>query len=298
MAMLTASLCFAIMVAGFVAAGFGLTTMAATRRLDQRMARLIAPVERPASRPFRMANILVARGRDRTEIEEKLQQAGFQGEYAMEQFLWIRLGATLGAVLLAAALFHAVSGDALKRPFLLFAIGGGTYIAAKRALDLFAAARLRAITGEFPFLLDLMLMMLESGISLDQCFRAVAAGESNAAPHLTRSIEALVADLNRGMSYETALDRWAQRLGVPGGRELGTLFQQGLFQGIELSPALREFVREFTERRVASAREAMGRIGVQMVVVMMLFFMPALFIVIGGPPLTSLLDTLGSLKRR
>lgn len=294
--MAVALLCFAAMFAGLAIAGYGLSSMASARRLEGRVTRLIPPAARRKSHAVRIMGLLVARGRDRVEIETKLRQAGFQGQRAMEYFLWIRLGSTAAAVLLAALLSHIMSGASF-RPFLLVVIGGGTYLLSKRALTLFATARLRAITGEFPFLLDLMLMMLESGISLDQCFRAIAAEESNAAPHLTASVRALVTDLDRGMSYEAALDRWASRLGVPGARELGSLFQQGLFQGIELSPALREFVREFTDRRVAAAREAMGRISVQMVMVMMFCFLPALMIVIGGPPVSSLIQTLGSVKK-
>src|SRR3546814_3888740 len=59
-----------------------------------------------------------------------------------------------------------------------------------------------------------------------------------------------------------------------------------------LAPALREFVREFTQRRIANAREAMGGITVRMVVLMILFFMPALFVVLGGPPVVAIFDTL------
>jgi tight adherence protein C len=156
--------------------------------------------------------------------------------------------------------------------------------------------RQRAMLAEFPFLLDLMLMMLESGISLDQCFRSIARDEAGTAPRLNPSIRQLVEDLDRGMSYEAALDRWSQRVAVPSSKDLAALFQQALFQGIELSPALRQFVREFTERRVAAAREAMGRIAVQMVMVMVLFFMPSLFIVMVGPPLNTLLDTMKALQ--
>jgi tight adherence protein C len=137
-----------------------------------------------------------------------------------------------------------------------------------------------------------MLMMLESGVSLDQCFRSIAREESIAVPLHARLIVLLVADLDRGLRYELALDRWAARVAVSGAKELATLFRQALFQGVELAPALRAFIREFTERRVTRAREAMGGITVRMVVLMILFFMPALFVVLGGPPVVAIFDTL------
>lgn len=291
-----ALLWFVLALASLVAAGWGMSVVVAARRLDGRLGRMVTPVG-PDTRGIRITGLFAARGRDQAEIREKLREAGFQGDDVMERFLWLRLAATLAAVLLALFASRIIWGDFFHQPFLLVVGGGVAYLLSKRALVLFAAARQRAITAEFPFLLDLMLMMLESGISLDRCFRAIAREETNAAPHLTQSVQGLVADLDRGMSYEDALDRWSSRLGIVGGRELGSLFQQALFQGIELSPALREFRREFTERRVAAARETMGRVTVQLVVVMMLFFMPALFIVIGGPPVAGLFETIRSLER-
>jgi tight adherence protein C len=176
---------------------------------------------------------------------------------------------------------------------MLIVIGAGlVFIGARQALTLLASARTQKITAEFPFLIDLMLMMLESGVSLDQCFRSIARDEQIAVPLHGQFIGLLVTDLDRGMRYDLALDRWAARVRVSGAKELAALFRQAMFQGIELAPALREFAREFTQRRVARAREAMGGITVRMVVLMILFFMPALFIVLGGPPVVAILDTL------
>ncbi len=170
--------------------------------------------------------------------------------------------------------------------------GAAALIGARQWSQLLAARRAREITAEFPFLLDLMLMMLQSGVALDQCFRAIARDEVVALPRHSRQMALLVADLDRGMDYEPALDRWAARLAIPGAQELAALFRQGLFQGVELTPALREFAREFAQRRIARAREAMGSVTVRMVVLMILFLMPALFVVLAGPPVTAIFDTL------
>ena len=239
---------------------------------------------------------LAARGRDRDEIIERLQQAGFQGANAIQIFLLVRLGVTGAVLLLTLVASHLVWGHALAKPLIVFLAPAITYIAVKRLVSVLANRRQRRLVAEFPFLLDLMLMMLESGISLDQCLHTIARDETTSVPHLNRTLRVLAEDLDRGMGYETALSRWAARVGTPGARELAALFVQALFQGIELSPALRQFTREFTERRIAAAREAMGRISVKMIVVMIVFFMPALFIVVGGPPTTSLFDMIAEMK--
>jgi len=241
--------------------------------------------------------MLDARGRDRSEIENRLRLAGFEGTGARHRYVWIRLGTTLAAILLLLLFSRLHWGSFLAKPLLLLIGGGLVFIGAKLVLTMLAHHRARQITAEFPFVLDVMLMILESGVSLEQCFRSIAGQDDGAAPQHYRLIALLVDDLDRGMSYELALERWATRVGVTGANELATLFRQGLYQGIQMTPALRDFIDEFTQRRVARAREAMGKIAVRMVVLMIVFFMPALFIVLGGPPITTLFDTMKGMRQ-
>ena len=283
--------CLLMALTSIAIAAAGGRMLLADRRLEARLARM-SPSSKVGVKAFRLPTLLGAEGNDRPNLERKLQLAGFQDARALNRFLWIRLGATIATALLIMLLCRLIWGGWLARPLLIIIGSGLVYVGAHQALPLLASSRARKITAEFPFLLDLMLMMLESGVSLDQCFRSIARDEQVAVPDHGRLIALLVADLDRGMRYDLALDRWAARVAVSGARELAALFRQAMFQGVELAPALREFAREFTQRRVARAREAMGGITVRMVVLMILFFMPALFIVLGGPPVVAIFDTL------
>ena len=268
----------------------GARMMLADRRLATRLA-AIAPLD-AAPPALRLPAFLLGRGGDGDDLGRKLQLAGFQGANAFARFMALRIAATAGTALLILLFSRLFWGDWFARPLLLVIAPGVVFIAARQALHLMAAARGRKVTAEFPFLLDLMLMILESGVSLDQCFRSIAAEDQAALPHHGPLIVQLVVDLDRGMRYEQALDRWAARVSVTGAKELAALFRQAMFHGVELTPSMREFIREFTQRRVTRAREAMGGITVRMVVLMILFFMPALFIVLGGPPVAAIFDTL------
>ncbi|KPH65888.1 type II secretion system F family protein [Novosphingobium sp. ST904] len=243
--------------------------------------------------PFPLPRMFTVRGRDRSEIEQKLRKAGYFEANALETFAWLRLSAAGGVALASMATCFVINGNPLRPLFPTLALAGLTYIGAKYVLQMRAATRERILTAEFPFLLDLMLMMLESGVSLDQCFRGIAREERVAVPNHARLVAMLVEDLDRGQDYQLAFDRWASRVAVNGARELATVFRQSLFHGMELVPSLREFIREFSQRRVARAREAIGSITVRMVILMLVFFMPALFIVLAGPPVAAILDTLG-----
>ena len=296
MTLVLALLYLALAVGGLVLFTRGIGMVAASYHLESRIAQVTTPPRLSGIR-LELPSVLTARGTDGREIVDKLQQAGFSGSGAVERFLWMRLGATAGMLLLTAIFSWLWWGAFLAKPALLMLAPALTYLAAKRMLVIAANARQRKIVAELPFLLDLMLMMLESGISLDQCFRSISRDEASTAPYISPSLRALVDDIDRGMPYDIALDRWAARIAVPSAKDLSALFQQGLYQGVELSPALRQFVREFTERRIATAREAVGKIAVKLVVVMILFFMPALFIVVGGPPTTALFDTIKKMQQ-
>jgi tight adherence protein C len=293
MAAAAALLLFALAAAGLVLAGAGVRLLLADIRLRDRLAGDVPPQGQARGLlSLPLPRLLLARGRDRVEIERQLRAAGRFDASAVDSFVWKRLALTAGCALAAWAAARLADARPLLMALMPFIAGGIAYIGSKYALRLRAAERERRLTAEFPFLLDLMLMMLESGVSLDQCFRSIARDERIAVPHHGPLIAMLVDDLDRGQDYQTALDRWAARVAVPGARELATLFRQSLFQGMELAPALREFIVEFSQRRVARAREAIGRITVRMVVLMLVFFMPALFVVLAGPPVTAILDTL------
>lgn len=246
-------------------------------------------------RPFEW--LLVGGAKDRDEILRHLRAAGSDDPRALLVFAGLRFAATLLAVIgvgIALWLLGRWSGVARFYPL---AAGGVAYLGAKIVLRSLAAVRLRRINAELPFVLDVLLLMLESGISLDQCFRSLAQADQGAMPHVKHSISALVDDIQRGMDYDQALDRWAERLGVGGVREVASLFKQTLLHGTELGPPLRDFAREFADRRVSSARESIGRKTTQMTVVMVVFLMPALFIVLAAPAVVSIFSTLSGLQK-
>ncbi|MGK9233424.1 type II secretion system F family protein [Inquilinus limosus] len=241
-------------------------------------------------RPFE--RILVGGAKDREEILQALRAAGYYDPRGLIIFAALRFAAAVTAIVATAlALWLMGRWSGLAR-FYPLAAGGVIYIATKVVLRSLAARRQRRIGAELPFVLDVLLLMLESGVSLDQCFRALAQGDGGAMPHIHRSVRILVDDLQRGMSYDQALDRWAERLAVNGIREIASLFKQTLLYGTELGPALKDFVREFSDRRVSTARESIGRKTTQMTVVMIVFLMPALFIVLTAPAIVSILAAL------
>jgi len=239
-----------------------------------------------------LERILIGGAKDREEIGELLRATGHYDSSSILVFAGLRLGgALLAAVVVAVALWLAGRWTDMAWLY-AFGAAGVTYIGAKFVLRWRATIRQRRIAAELPFVLDVLLLMLESGVSLDQCFRSVAQTDGGGMPLVRRTVQLLVEDLQRGMAYDLALDRWRERLGVNGARELVALFKQSLLHGTELGAGLREFVREFADKRVSMARESIGRKTTQMTIVMIVFLMPALFIILCSPAIVSLVRSL------
>lgn len=280
----------------------GLRTESRTLQLKRRLASLSAPAagaERPerAERLRSLVPLLTVGAGDRREIERSLQTIGRYDAAAVVAFgAWRLLGALAAAGLAAFVLWSYGRLHGLNWLFPFFA-ACVAFVAAKLVLRRRVAARQRRIAREVPFALDIMLLMLESGVSLDQCLRYMAQMDGRAMPMVRHSLRQLVTDLQRGMGYEAALDRWADRLGTTGVRELASIFKQSMLNGTELGPTLRNFVREFSDLRVATAREKIGKKNTQMTVAMMVFLIPALFVALIGPAIDSIIAMMANLNR-
>ena len=159
-------------------------------------------------------------------------------------------------------------------------------------LKLRAEARQREIRRELAPLVDVLLMVLNSGVSIDQCLRYVTGMLEHTAPLTSIVFKRYVADIDNGMSYETAFERMGERLGVDEGYDLANLIKQALMQGGEIMVSLEQFGAELADKRLAAAREQIGRKSVLLTLVMLAFFMPVLLITLGGPAVSNITNTL------
>lgn len=230
-----------------------------------------------------LETILTTGASDRREAAELLHAAGY---FDPARVAWYAIARAAGSVLAGCAMALGMAMAGKSGPALAWYAAGGAaaaFLVAKIVLRSMGASGTRRLNREMPFLLDMLLLLLESGISLDQCFRYIVQGHIGGMERMQRVMAALVDDLQKGMGYEQALDRWADRLAVSGARDLAGLFKQTLLYGTEIGPTLREFVREFSDRRLATARSSVGRQAALMTVVLIVCMMPAVMIMLAGP---------------
>jgi tight adherence protein C len=230
-----------------------------------------------------LEKVLTTGESDRIEAAELLHAAGY---YDASRVLWYALARLVATITIGGAVGAFMAYQGKHGSVLGFYAAGGAgaaFLLAKMVLRSMGASGTRRLNKEMPFLLDMLLLLLESGISLDQCFRYIVQARIGGMERMQRIMTSLVDDLTKGMGYDPALDRWADRLSVPGARDLAGLFKQTLLYGTEIGPTLREFVREFSERRLAAARASVGRQAALMTVVLVLCMMPAVMIMLAGP---------------
>jgi tight adherence protein C len=229
------------------------------------------------------------------EQQDLLQRAGFNSPAAPFIFAGVRLVATLA--LLGLALFlpylrHGTLGPAQAAAGFFF--GFAAYRGCLIGVKLRITAREREIRRELPYVLDLVLMVLDSGVSIDQALQHVTGQIDRTAPIVAVQMRRYLSEVDDGLPYDQALDRLAQRFAIGEGRDFSGLLKQNLFQGGELGPPLRRLAADIGDTRLAMAREQMGRKSVLLTLVMLAFFMPVLMVALAGPAVSDIIGTLGT----
>ncbi len=201
----------------------------------------------------------------------------------------------LVSTLCAVACVRFFDAVALKwiSPFVVFVM---VLFGSTEAIKSVARARRRRILGELIFGAELITIFLEGGQSLDQALRSFCEVCGEALPSLEPVQRALVADLNNGMPYDKALERWAETLTIEQAWSLAALFVESLTHGTELAPQLRQFSLDLFEQRLMSARASIGAKSAQLTVILITFFLPAILAFVAAPAMISLFSGLESWK--
>lgn len=227
-------------------------------------------------------------------IRIRLQRAGFSSSVGPYVFVGMRLFATTTAVLAALLLPWLGNGFVGNMDAAIAVFSGvSVYRSFEIGLRWRIGGREREIRRELPYVLDLVLMVLDSGVSIDQALRHVAGQIDQTSPVTAAQLKIYLSEIDEGLPYDQALDRLAQRLGISEGRDFAGLLKLNLFQGGELGPPLRRLAADIGEVRLAMAREQVGRKSVLLTMVMLVFFMPVLMVALAGPAVSDVIETLG-----
>ncbi len=145
-----------------------------------------------------------------------------------------------------------------------------------------AIKRIEDLSLQFPDALDMMLICVQGGIGLEQTVDRVAQEVAEHSPTLAEELGILSAEMAMLNDRRGALSEFGKRVGGHG-KSFATALIQAEQYGTSVSQALRVLADELRDIRMANAEQKAASLPPKLTVPMILFFLPALFIVILGP---------------
>lgn len=139
------------------------------------------------------------------------------------------------------------------------------------------------VTNGFPDALDLMLVCVEAGQSLDQAILRVSNEIRGAYPTLAEEFEVVSSEMRAGKDRVTVLRDMAERCGVSDISSFVTVLVQSATFGTSISDALRVYASEMRDKRVMRAEEKANVLPTKLTIGTMLFTVPPLLIILVGP---------------
>ena len=217
---------------------------------------------------------------------DKLIQAGYRGHAPYVAYLFFRMVTPI--VALVAALFYIFVVINMQQP-LMVKIGlaiGAAYIGMQLPwlfLKNKISRRQLDIKRAFPDALDLLLICVESGMSIEAAFRKVSQEVGSQSVPLAEEFLLTTAELSYLQDRRQAYENLAKRTDLEGVKAVCVALQQTERYGTPLGQTLRVMAQENRDMRMSEAEKKAAALPPKLTVPMILFFLPVLFIVILGP---------------
>ena len=217
---------------------------------------------------------------------EKLVQAGYRGQAPYVAFLFFRL--ITPVVMFAVAVFYLFVVMQLDQPAMVkIGICLAAAWAGMQAPYYFLKNRITkrqlSIKRAFPDALDLMLICVESGMSIETAFKRVSAEIGSQSIALAEELTLTTAELSYLQDRKMAYENLAKRTDLDGVKSVCMALQQAERYGTPLAQTLRVMSQENRDMRMSEAEKKAAALPPKLTVPMILFFLPVLFVVILGP---------------
>lgn len=227
---------------------------------------------------------------DKNKQRQLLLQAGYKSRHALEIFNGVRVTLALCLPLLVAP-FAAGLGLSQTAMAVLAAAAAGYYAPALWLTNV-TDKRKRTLLKSFPDALDLLVSCVEAGLGLDAAFRRVAMELDTAAPELSREFQIVTHEVSAGVPRTEALRHLQVRTGLDEIRSLVNMLTQAERFGTSIAKGLRVHSRMTRQKRMSKAEEEAAKVSPKLTVIMILFLMPVLGMVLMGPALIKVMETL------
>ena len=220
------------------------------------------------------------------EARAKLIQAGYRGEAPYVAYLFFRM--ITPAIAVAFTTMYVFVVLDLKQPttvkigICIFAAYIGMHIPYLFLKNMITKRQL-SIRRAFPDALDLLLICVESGMSIEAAFKRVSEEIGSQSIALAEELTLTTAELSYLQDRRQAYENLAKRTDLEGVRSVCVALQQAERYGTPLGTTLRVLAQENRDMRMSEAEKKAAGLPPKLTVPMILFFLPVLFVVILGP---------------
>jgi len=227
------------------------------------------------------------------KVVDKLAQAGFRGPRPVSTFYFFRFATPFILAVVAGAYIYFINGFGLPPTSKLCVVVGAFVIGfygPNLYVENIAQKRRVKIMQAFPDALDLLLICVEAGMSIEAAIQKVSQEIGSASIELAEELSLLTAELSYLPERRMAYEGLAKRTNHPGVKSVATAMIQAEKYGTPLGTALRVMAKENREMRLSAAEKKAAALPAQLTVPMILFFLPVLFVAILGPAIIRVQD--------
>ena len=229
----------------------------------------------------------------------KLLRAGYPSKNAVRMFhalqfllaiVFLLIGGALALVKASGAGLTAQT--AIMYTLIPCAVG---YFIPRYWVDKRAEKRRVEIIQGFPDALDMMLVCVEAGQSLDQSVIRVGKESRMGYPALADEFEMVAQEVKAGKDRTTVLKDMSERVGVPDVSSFVTTLVQSATFGTSIADALRVYSADMRDKRIMRAEEAANKLPTKMTLATMMFTVPPLLVILIGPSVYGVAMMLGKM---
>jgi tight adherence protein C len=217
---------------------------------------------------------------------EKLMMAGYRGQAPYTTFLFFRMVTPILFLLGSSFYIFVLSNTQQPTMMRLAMCAGLTYLGMHAPMLFLKNAinkRQLSIKRAFPDALDLLLICIESGMSIEAGFRRVSQEIGSQSIALAEELTLVTAELSYLPERKVAYENFAKRIGLESVKSVSLALQQAERYGTPLGLTLRVLAQENRDMRMTEAEKKAAALPPKLTVPMIVFFLPVLFVVILGP---------------
>jgi len=226
------------------------------------------------------------------DTREKLARAGYRGQAPLIAFMFFRF--VMPGIVFLVTLFYLFvvthfHWSTMMKVTTAFAGALIGYYLPDIFVSNITSRRQQSIMRAFPDALDLMLICVEAGMSIESAFAKVSAEIGTQSVELAEELGLTTAELSYLPDRAQAFDNLARRCGHSGVKAVAIALNQAEKYGTPMGQALRVTAQENREMRMQEAEQKAASLPAKLTVPMILFFLPCLFVVILGPAIMKIM---------